>query len=74
MPEWRRRAVEVTLVFLVDGSESDGTAVDLITGAVGTLGEMKAPRSDGHGDPGEAGLYVRRPSVKSITIAPGSAR
>ena len=74
MPEWRYRTVEVTLEFPVDGSESDGTAVDLVAGAVGRLGEMKAPRSDGHGDPGEAGLYVRRPSVKSITIAPSSPR
>ena len=72
MPEWRSRIVKVELEFAVAGSESDGTAVDLITEQIAGIAKVSRPRSDKRSDGrdygDEVGLAIEKPGIKSVTI------
>ena len=61
--------------FSVAGSESDGTAVDLITEQIAGIAALKRPRSDKRSDGrdygNEVGLAIEKPGIKSITIVSG---
>jgi hypothetical protein len=72
MPELKWRTVKVELEFAVSGSESDGTAVDLISEQIAGIGEISRPRSgrrsDGRDFGNETGVSIEKPDIKSITI------
>lgn len=64
-PLWRLRSVRVELEFFAHGTESDGTAVDLITTAIEQIGELTVPENAAAG---QATLRIKPPMIQGITV------
>jgi len=64
MPEWTFRKIRMVVEFDVDGSMSDGTAVDVATSSIRNIREATiVPDGEKY-----AQLYVKPPRIISTTV------